>query len=109
MVSVEEVQPGNNEAAAGNHGVDTVFLHFSVSDTGTGVSEDMLEGTSDSFYQTDGSSVRAFDKTGLELGLASKLVRIMGGEIWAESKEDEGNTFHFTAAFTASFELKHHN
>ena len=78
---------------------DQVELHFAISDTGIGVPEDKLEAIFRPFEQADTSSTRRFGGAGLGLSLASKLVELMGGRIWAESALGEGSTFHFTACF----------
>ncbi len=76
---------------------DAVVLHFAVSDTGIGIPEDKLASIFEAFEQVDFSSTRRFGGTGLGLAISSKLVEMMGGGIWAESRLGEGSTFHFTA------------
>ena len=75
------------------------MLHFAVADTGIGIPADRQKIIFDAFTQVDTSSTRKFGGTGLGLAIASNIVKIMGGEIWVESAEGKGSTFHFTVPF----------
>ena len=73
---------------------DGDFVCITVRDTGIGISREELQRVFERFYKTDRS--RAYGGTGLGLSIASHIVQAHGGEMWAESAEDEWSLFGFS-------------
>lgn len=78
---------------------DRVRLIFSVKDTGVGLPQDEIENLFQPFTQMDGTVTRRYGGTGLGLSICHRLVTMMGGRIWAESRLGFGATFFFSLAF----------
>ena len=76
-------------------------LHFSVRDTGIGITPDKLSRLFKPFMQAEVSTARQYGGTGLGLTISKRLVEMMGGKIWAESAPGKGSTFHFTVNLLA--------
>ncbi|MFN3300026.1 MAG: ATP-binding protein, partial [Sediminibacterium sp.] len=70
-------------------------LHFAVSDTGIGISEENIQTLFIPFNQIDSTATRKFSGTGLGLSICRKIIEEMGGRIWVESQVGKGSTFKF--------------
>ncbi len=84
------------EVTAGAVADGEVELQFDVQDTGIGIPADKQRDIFEAFVQGDGSVERRFGGTGLGLTISSRLVSLMGGQLWVESELGQGSCFHFT-------------
>ncbi|GJM32830.1 MAG: hybrid sensor histidine kinase/response regulator [Saprospiraceae bacterium] len=71
------------------------FCLITISDTGCGIPTDQLAYIFDRFYQVEKSPESARKGgTGIGLALCKSIIEAHHGQIWAESTEDQGATFH---------------
>ncbi|MEZ6086758.1 MAG: PAS domain-containing protein [Pirellulaceae bacterium] len=73
---------------------DCVHLGICVRDTGIGIPKEKCKVIFDEFEQADISTTRRYGGTGLGLSISSRLVQMMGGSIWVESRVGVGSQFH---------------
>ena len=91
-VSVEMGESGSSEPV----------VHVQVADTGSGIPADKLEAIFEAYEQAGNANGRRSLGTGLGLSISRQLVKIMGGEIWADSELGHGSTFHVTLPLAVS-------
>ena len=80
-------------------------FEFYLEDTGIGIPEDRQKAVFERFIQADIADVMARQGAGLGLSISKAYVEMMGGNIWLESKVDEGTKFYFT--LPVSIETEH--
>lgn len=81
---------------------DLVDLHFAVSDSGIGISDEQKKRIFQAFTQADSSTTRKFGGTGLGLSISSQLVRMMGGKLTVDSTPGKGSRFSFQLKLQAT-------
>lgn len=78
---------------------DEYRVLFSVSDTGIGMEDALLNRLCTPFTQGETSYMRKFQGAGLGLAIANRLVNLLGGNLSVESEVGKGSTFHFFIPF----------
>ncbi len=79
-------------------GAAEACLRFTVRDTGIGIPQEKQDRIFNRFEQADCSTTRKYGGSGLGLCISGRIVELMGGRIWVESKPGEGSAFHFISA-----------
>ncbi len=96
---VLRVEMSAGSTAASKQGA--TWLHFSVTDTGPGIAEDVLATIFEKFAASDMPSPRAFGGSGLALPICKRLAELMGGHIGARCLPGSGSEFWAVLPFVA--------
>ena len=68
-------------------------LQFKITDTGIGMSKELLPHIFETFAQEDSSSTSKYGSTGLGMPITKNIVEMMNGDIQVESEKGKGSTF----------------
>lgn len=74
-------------------------LRFEISDTGKGMSKSDIEKILEPYAQVEGQDYHRFGGTGLGLGVAHRLIDLMGGQLIIESELEKGTSMSFELTF----------
>lgn len=85
----------------------TMNIYFEVKDSGIGISKVDKKRIFESFTQSDSSSSRNFEGTGLGLTISRKIVEMMNGSLDVESQINVGSTFSFTLELTKAKQISY--
>ena len=77
-------------------------LHYSIIDSGIGITQTHQSRVFEKFYQVDGSTTREFKGSGLGLSVCKAIVEAHQGRIWLESELHTGTTVHIVLPVTQS-------
>ena len=69
---------------------------FFVADTGIGIQEENLPRIFERFVKLGDNQNEIYRGIGQGLYLTKKILELLGGNIWVESRKDVGSTFYFT-------------
>ena len=77
-------------------GQDLLLLHYTVKDTGIGISQENILRLTQPFFQVESSASRSYQGTGLGLAIAKKMIELLGGELEVQSELGQGASFQFS-------------
>jgi signal transduction histidine kinase/CheY-like chemotaxis protein/HPt (histidine-containing phosphotransfer) domain-containing protein len=82
----------------------TIFIRFTISDTGIGISPEKQKTIFDRFQQAQTETTRRYGGTGLGLSIVKQLVEIQNGSIMVESEPGKGSIFTVVLPFQIAAE-----
>jgi signal transduction histidine kinase len=71
------------------------MIETTITDKGVGIQSNLIAHVFDKFYRAH-QSKNSIGGTGLGLYLCRAIIVAHGGNIWVQSKEDQGSTFGFS-------------
>jgi len=86
------------------NGDGRAWWRWSVSDTGVGISQEVVDKLFTPFVQADVSTTRRFGGTGLGLSIVRQLAQLMGGQVGVTSRLGQGSEFWVRLPFEVADE-----
>jgi PAS domain S-box-containing protein len=84
----------------------TEGICFSVTDTGVGISENMVEKVFDNFIQEDNSATRNYEGSGLGLAIVKKIAGLLHHNLDVHSIKGKGTTMAITVPLKSDIEAE---
>jgi PAS domain S-box-containing protein len=78
---------------------NAITYQFTVSDTGVGIAPERIDAIFQEFVQEEGIFLNSSDGTGLGLAITKRIVELLDGQIWVESKLKVGTSIHLVLPF----------
>jgi len=75
------------------------MVMFYVKDSGIGIPDKEKDTIFERFVKLDENRTKLYRGTGLGLAISKKLVELLGGKIWVDSKEKVGSTFYINLPY----------
>lgn len=85
---------------------DYQIVTFYIKDTGIGIPPEKAKRIFDDSENNNISIIDYYGGTGLGLTASSQLIKLMGGELKLESKENEGSIFYFSIQLQKTLNIK---
>jgi signal transduction histidine kinase/CheY-like chemotaxis protein len=85
---------------------DDQIVTFYIKDTGVGMRADEVRHFINNSTTYNPAVMKDYRGGGLGLSISSQLVKLMGGELKLESKENEGSTFYFSLQLKKTLNVK---
>lgn len=78
---------------------ETIFIAFSVTDTGIGMNEEQIQKAFQPYEQVFSEAQKRYAGTGLGMPISKKICEMMGGVLDIESEPERGTVVRFTIPF----------
>lgn len=75
---------------------EKIYLEISIQDTGIGIPIEQQDKLFSKFFRATNAIRMQPDGSGLGLFIVKTIIKDHGGQMWFESEENKGSTFHFT-------------